>query len=43
MRYVVGKADPEYGSKLRELVGFFVEARLTRNIPLIGMHDERPS
>jgi len=39
MRYVIGEADPEYDEKLRELIGFFVEARLTRNIPLIGLHD----
>ena len=39
MRYVIGKADPEYDGKLRELIGFFVESRLTRNIPLIGLYD----
>ena len=39
MRYVIGEADPEYDGKLRELIGLFVEARLTRNIPLIGLHE----
>ena len=39
MRYVIGEADPEYDGKLRVLIGFFVEARLTRNIPLIGLYD----
>lgn len=28
MRYVIGEADSEYDEKLRELIGFFVEARL---------------
>ena len=28
MRYVIGEADPEYDGKLRQLIGFFVEARL---------------
>jgi ribosomal protein S18 acetylase RimI-like enzyme len=39
MRYVIGEADPEYDGKLRVFIGFFVEARLTRNIPLIGLYD----
>ena len=39
LRYLIGEADPEYDGKLRELIGFFVEARLTRNIPLIGLYD----
>ena len=39
MRYVIGEADPEYDGKLRELIDLFVEARLTRNIPLIGLHE----
>jgi hypothetical protein len=28
MRYVIGEADPEYDGKLRQLIGFSVEARL---------------
>jgi GNAT superfamily N-acetyltransferase len=39
MRYVIGEADPEYDGKIRELIGFFVEARLARSVPLIGLHD----
>ena len=38
-RYVVGADDPDYDSKLRELAGFFVEARLMRGVPLIGLCD----
>jgi GNAT superfamily N-acetyltransferase len=38
-RYVIGEGDPEYGDKLRELIGFFVEGRLTRGVPLIGLYD----
>ena len=37
-RYVIGEGDPEYGDKLRELIGFFVEGRLTRDVPLIGLY-----
>lgn len=39
MRYVIGETDPEYHGKLRELINFFVEARLSRNVPLIGVYD----
>jgi GNAT superfamily N-acetyltransferase len=39
MRYVIGETDPEYDGKLRELIGFFVEGRLMRNVPLIGLYD----
>jgi ribosomal protein S18 acetylase RimI-like enzyme len=39
MRYVIGQADPDYDAKLRELIGLFVEARLTRNVPLIGVYE----
>jgi ribosomal protein S18 acetylase RimI-like enzyme len=39
MRYVIGEGDPDYDDKLRELIGFFVEARLTRDISLIGLYD----
>jgi hypothetical protein len=39
MRYVIGEEDPEYGGKLRELIGFFIEARLTWNVPLIRLHE----
>jgi hypothetical protein len=28
-----------YDGKLRELINLFVEARLTRNVPLIGVHE----
>ena len=38
-RYVIGEGDPEYGDKLRELIGFFVEGRLILDIPLIGLYD----
>jgi GNAT superfamily N-acetyltransferase len=39
MRYLIGEADPEYDGKLRELINLFVEARLARNVPLIGVLD----
>lgn len=39
VRYIVGNTEAEYDGKLEELVGFFVEARLARNIPLIGLED----
>ena len=39
MRYVIGEADPEYAAKLRELIGLFLESRLTRNVPLIGVSE----
>ncbi len=39
MRYVIGEPDTEYDEKLAELIGFFVEARLTRNVPLVGLYD----
>jgi GNAT superfamily N-acetyltransferase len=38
-RYVIGEGDPEYDDKLWELIGFFVEGRLMRDVPLIGVYD----
>jgi GNAT superfamily N-acetyltransferase len=38
-RYVIGEAASDYDSKLRELINFFVEGRLTRGVPLIGLYD----
>ena len=38
-RYVVDEAASDYDGKLRELIDFFVEGRLTRYIPLIGLYD----
>ncbi len=38
-RYVIGEAGSEYDDKLWELIGFFVEGRLMRNVPLIGLYD----
>lgn len=37
-RYVIGEAS-DYDGKLRALIDFFVEGRLTRNVPLIGLYD----
>ncbi len=39
MRFIIGESDSEYDSKLEELIGFFVEVRLVRGVPLIGMRD----
>ena len=39
MRYVVGPPDAGYADRVRELIGFFVEARLARNVPLLGLLD----
>lgn len=39
MRYVIGEFDPDYPGKLQELIGFFIEARLIRKVPLIGLRD----
>ena len=38
-RYVIGKAADDYDAKLRELIGFFVDGRLMRDVPLIGVYD----
>lgn len=38
-RYVIGESEADYDGKLRDLVGLFVESRLVRNVPLIGMSD----
>ena len=38
-RYVIDAADSDYDGKLRELIDFFVEGRLTRSVPLIGLYD----
>jgi GNAT superfamily N-acetyltransferase len=37
MRYVLGAEDPEYDFRLRELIGFFVNARILRNEPVLGV------
>jgi len=39
MRYMIGECDAEYDEKLEELIGFFVEGRLARDVPLIGLND----
>jgi hypothetical protein len=36
-RFVIGEGVSDYDGKLRQLINFFVEARLTRNIPLIRL------
>jgi GNAT superfamily N-acetyltransferase len=39
MRYVLGSAD-DYGRRLRMLIGFFVSARVFREEPVLGIHDQ---
>ena len=41
MRYVIGETDPEYDGKVRELISLFVEGRVMRNVPLIGLYDAK--
>ncbi len=41
MRYVIGETDLEYDSKVRELISLFVEGRVMRNVPLIGLYDAK--
>ena len=38
-RYVIDATACDYHGKLRELIDFFVEGRLTRSVPLIGLYD----
>jgi GNAT superfamily N-acetyltransferase len=38
-RYVIGEAASDYDGRLRELMNLFVEGRLTRSVPLIGLYD----
>jgi GNAT superfamily N-acetyltransferase len=38
-RYVIDEAASDYDGQLRELIDFFVEGRLARKIPLIGLYD----
>jgi GNAT superfamily N-acetyltransferase len=38
-RYVIDEAASHYDGQLRELIDFFVEGRLARKIPLIGLYD----
>lgn len=38
MRWMLGGPAPEYEQRLRRLVGYFVDARLLRGEPLIGVH-----
>ena len=38
-RYVIEPTASDYDGKLRELIDFFVEGRLTRSVPLIGLYD----
>ena len=38
-RYVIDVTASDYDGKLRELIDFFVEGRLTRSVPLIGPYD----
>jgi GNAT superfamily N-acetyltransferase len=37
MRYVIGPAGEDYDRQLRTLIGFFVQARLSRNEPVLGI------
>ena len=39
-RFVIGERASDYDGRLRQLINFFVEARLTRNIPLIGLYHQ---
>jgi GNAT superfamily N-acetyltransferase len=39
MRFIIGECDVEYDEKLEELIGFFVEGRLARDVPLIGLNE----
>jgi len=39
MRYVIGDAAGDYDAHLRELIGFFVAARVLRNEPMIAIFD----
>lgn len=38
-RYVIDAPASDYDGSLRELIDFFVEGRLTRGVPLIGLYD----
>ena len=38
-RYVIDMTASDYDGKLRELIDFFVEGRITRSVPLIGLYD----
>lgn len=40
MRFVLGSSKSNYEARLRTLVGFFVHARLLRNEPVLGLHDD---
>jgi len=37
MRFALSDAGAEYGDQLRELIGFFCDARLTRGWPVLGI------
>lgn len=39
MRYALSDAGDDYGARLRELIGFFCDARLTRGWPVLGIRD----
>ncbi len=39
MRYALSDASDEYDARLRELIGFFCDARLTRGWPVLGIRD----
>jgi len=42
MRYVVGHDTPaRYDVRLRALITFFLESRLTRGMPVLGVRDDR--
>ncbi len=37
MRFALADAGDEYGARLRELIGFYCDARLTRGWPVLGI------
>jgi GNAT superfamily N-acetyltransferase len=37
MRWVIGGSGPEYKRRLRRLIGYFVDARILRDEPLLGV------
>jgi hypothetical protein len=39
MRYVIGPAGEEYDRRLRSVIEFFLQARLSRNEPVLGIAD----
>lgn len=39
MRYIISDAADDYDTRLRELIGFFVAARVLRNEPMIAVSD----